>query len=85
MPSNKTSLDERRRLAAARDPRQISLPLPEDYRAGLIFPTKYVKTFEERIEGLPKWAQKYIVALETELNQLRDSQYVAATVSNLRA
>jgi len=73
MPSNKISSDERRRLAAANDPRQIPLPLPGDYKEGLIFPTKYVKTLEERIEGLPKWAQKHIATLEAELNQLRGS------------
>lgn len=73
MPVKKTSSDERRRRAAARDPRQVPLPLGNEYKAGLIFPTKYVKPLEERIEGLPKWAQKHIAALEAELNQLRSS------------
>lgn len=63
----KLSPDERRRSAAAKDPRQIVLPLDESYKAGLIFPTKHVKTLEERIESLPKWAQKYIHDLETRL------------------
>ena len=45
----------------------MALPLPEDYLKGLIFPTKYVKTLEERIEGLPKWAQRHIAELEARL------------------
>src|SRR5208282_5765438 len=72
MPT-KLSPDERRRSAASKDPRQMVLPIPENYRAGLIFPTKYVKTLEERIESLPRWAQKHIANLESELNQLRNS------------
>jgi hypothetical protein len=67
----KLSPDERRRRAASKDPRQIALPLPGDYKAGLIFPTPYVKTLEERIEGLPKWAQKLIASLQADLKDAK--------------
>ena len=71
MPSKKISSDERARRAAARDPRQMPLPLPGDYKAGLIFPTPYVKTLEERIESLPKWAQKLIADLQADLKDAK--------------
>ena len=48
------SPEERRRAAAARDPRQIELPLPDDYKAGLIFPEKH------RHEGLTKQEEKVL-------------------------
>lgn len=70
MPSSttkRTTTEERARAAARRDPRQMPLPISDDFKEGLIFPSKYVKTFEERIEGLPKWAQKYIHELEEKI------------------
>lgn len=53
----KLSPDERRRRAAARDPRQIELPLPDDYKAGLIFPAKYHHSPED---GLTKQEEKVL-------------------------
>jgi hypothetical protein len=50
----KLSPDERRRRAASKDPRQIELPLSDDYKAGLIFPTTH------REDGLTKQEEKVL-------------------------
>ncbi len=55
-PLKKQSPDDRRRRAAAKDPRQIPLPLPEDYREGLIFPTNE----REKYDGLTKQEERIL-------------------------
>lgn len=53
----KISSEERRRRAAAKDPRQIPLPLGEEYRAGLVFPTRYRQS---PADGLTKQEEKIL-------------------------
>jgi len=53
----KIPLEERRRRAAAKDPRQIPLPLGEEYKAGLIFPTQHRHS---SADGLTKQEEKIL-------------------------
>jgi hypothetical protein len=57
MPAKKTSPDERRRRAAAKDSRQIPLPIGDEYRAGLVFPTAHRHAPED---GLTKREEKIL-------------------------